>query len=384
MLPRRFGPGEDMTEENTTDPVLTPVRAGHEFDQAALLRFLSENAEGFGDDLEVLQFEGGQSNPTFLLKSAGREYVLRKQPPGELLPSAHQVDREYRVMDALGATDVPVPRMIALCEDPAVLGTKFYVMEKVDGRVLTDLQLPDESKEERRAIYLDLVSVLAKLHAVAPAAVGLDSFGKPGNYYARQISRWSRQYEASKTEDIEAMDRLLAWLPDRIPESDETGVVHGDYRLGNVILHPTEPRIVAVLDWELSTLGHPLADLGYLCMDYHSPGYEGQGLGSLPSLTEHGIPTEAEMLERYLRRDGPRRHRELALLSRVQPVPLRGDHPGRLQARPRRQRVERQGPRIQGGLPHAQRTRLVPRGRSRPRLNLNIGPGSSSHEAPRQ
>lgn len=304
MLPRRFGPGDDMTEENTTDPVLTPVRAGHEFDQAALLRFLSEHAEGFGDDLEVLQFEGGQSNPTFLLKSAGREYVLRKQPPGDLLPSAHQVDREYRVMDALGATDVPVPRMIALCEDPAVLGTKFYVMEKVDGRVLTDLQLPDESKEERRAIYLDLVSVLAKLHAVDPAAVGLDSFGRPGNYYARQISRWSRQYEASKTEDIEAMDRLLAWLPDRIPESDESGVVHGDYRLGNVILHPTEPRIVAVLDWELSTLGHPLADLGYLCMDYHSPGYEGQGLGSLPSLTEHGIPTEAEMLERYCAETG--------------------------------------------------------------------------------
>lgn len=280
-------------------PVLTPVRPGHEFDQEALRRFLAERADGFDGEIAVRQFEGGQSNPTFLIESGGREYVLRKQPPGELLPSAHQVDREYRVMDALGATDVPVPKMIAACDDTEILGTKFYVMEKVEGRVLTDLQLPDESKADRRAIYLDLVSVLAKLHKVDHEAVGLGDFGRPGNYYTRQISRWSRQYEASKTEEIEAMNRLLEWLPKQIPDTDETRIVHGDYRLGNVILHPTEPRIVAVLDWELCTLGHPLADLGYLCMDYHSPGYEGQGLGSLPSLTEHGIPTEQEMLDAY-------------------------------------------------------------------------------------
>ena len=296
-----------MTEQNATDPVLTPVRPGHEFDQEALRAFLAERADGFEGPLEVLQFEGGQSNPTFLLRAHGGEYVLRKQPPGELLPSAHQVDREYRVMDALGPTDVPVPRMVALCEDPEVIGTKFYVMEKIEGRVLTDLQLPEESRADRRAIYLDLVSVLAKLHRVDPGAVGLGAFGRPGNYYARQISRWSRQYEASKTEEIEAMDRLLAWLPDRIPASDETGIVHGDYRLGNVILHPEEPRIVAVLDWELSTLGHPLADLGYLCMDYHSPGYDGQGLGNLPSLADHGIPTEKEMLARYCEETGRER-----------------------------------------------------------------------------
>ena len=285
--------------DNDSAPVLTPVREGHEFDETALLAFLRERADGFDDGVEVLQFEGGQSNPTFLLRTASRDFVLRKQPPGELLPSAHQVDREYRVMAALGATDVPVPEMIASCEDTDVIGTKFYVMEKVEGRVLTDLQLPDESKADRRAIYLDLVRVMAKLHAVDPQAVGLGDFGRPGNYYARQISRWSRQYEASKTEQIEAMDRLLAWLPDRIPESDETTIVHGDYRLGNVMLHPEEPRIVAVLDWELCTLGHPLADLGYLCMDYHSPGYEGQGLGSLPSLAEHGIPEESEMVAHY-------------------------------------------------------------------------------------
>lgn len=279
-------------------PVLTPVRPGHEFDEAALARFLAERAEGFDGALTVRQFEGGQSNPTFLLEAGGREYVLRKQPPGELLPSAHQVDREYRVMHALADTDVPVPRMVALCEDPAVIGTKFYVMEKIEGRVLTDLLLPELAKEDRRAVYLDLVSVLAKLHSVDPQAVGLGDFGRPGNYYARQISRWSRQYEASRTEHIEAMERLLAWLPERIPESDETTIAHGDYRLGNVMLHPTEPRIVAVLDWELCTLGHPLADLGYLCMDYHSPGYDGQGLGSA-DLAALGIPSEQEMLERY-------------------------------------------------------------------------------------
>ncbi|HSG87899.1 MAG TPA: phosphotransferase family protein [Pseudomonadales bacterium] len=282
----------------TDTTVLTAVRPGHEFDVEALQRFLRSETGGFEGPLAVRQFEGGQSNPTFLLACDGREYVLRKQPPGELLPSAHQVDREYRVMKALGDTDVPVPKMIAACEDTSIIGTKFYVMEKVEGRVLTDLLLTDQPKADRRAIYLDLVSVLAKLHAVDPEAVGLGDFGRPGNYYTRQISRWSRQYEASKTEDLEAMNKLMAWLPDRIPESDESGIVHGDYRLGNVILHPTEPRIVAVLDWELCTLGHPLADLGYLCMDYHSPGYDGQGLG-VADLDALGIPTEDEMLARY-------------------------------------------------------------------------------------
>ena len=288
----------------TDAPVLTPIRPGHEFDQNALKAFLQSQAEGFDGPLELLQFEGGQSNPTFLLRTDSGEYVLRKQPPGALLPSAHQVDREYRVMKALGATDVPVPRMIALENEGTVIGTRFYVMEKVEGRVLTDLQLPGLTPADRRAVYLDLASVLAKLHGVEPEAQGLGDYGRPGNYYTRQISRWSRQYEASKTEAIDAMDKLMAWLPEHIPETDETRIVHGDYRLGNVMLHPTEPKIVAVLDWELSTLGHPLADLGYLCMDYHSPGYDGQGLGAIEDLTAHGIPTEAEMLAHYCQATG--------------------------------------------------------------------------------
>ena len=288
----------------TDSTVLTDVRPGHEFDRQALLDFLRKETGAFAGDLEVRQFEGGQSNPTFLLKCDGREYVLRKQPPGDLLPSAHQVDREYRVMHALADTDVPVPRMVALCEDTEVLGTKFYVMEKVEGRVYTDLQLPDLSKVDRTAVYLDLVAVMAKLHKVDHEAVGLGDFGKPGNYYTRQISRWSRQYEASKTEDLPAMDRLMEWLPKHIPDSDETCIAHGDYRLGNVMLHPTEPRIVAVLDWELCTLGHPLADLGYLCMDYHSPGYEGEGLGALDDLEAHGIPDEQQILDHYCAETG--------------------------------------------------------------------------------
>ncbi len=282
----------------TETAVITAVRPGHEFDEAALARYLEPMIPGITDGLEVRQFEGGQSNPTFVLQVGERAFVLRKQPPGELLPSAHQVDREYRVMDALYGTGVPVPKMIVSCEDTDVIGTKFYVMEKVDGRVYSELLLPELSREDRRATYLDLIRVLAELHKVNPEKVGLGEFGRPGNYYTRQISRWSRQYEASKTEDLPAMDKLMAWLPERIPESDESCVVHGDYRLGNVMLHPTEPRVVAVLDWELSTLGHPLADLGYLCMDYHSPGYEGQGLGNA-DLEQLGIPDEQEMVAHY-------------------------------------------------------------------------------------
>jgi len=277
---------------------LTPVRKAHRFDEAALDRYLRAHVAGYTGGLEVRQFEGGQSNPTFALRSGARELVLRKQPPGHLLPSAHQVDREYRVMHALRDTDVPVPRMYALCEDPSVIGTKFYVMEKVQGRVFTDLMLPGFTNDQRRALYRDLTRVLAALHSVDPVAVGLADFGRPGNYYERQISRWSKQYVASKTEEIEAMDRLMEWLPAHIPKSEETVIVHGDYRLGNVLLHPSEPRIVAVLDWELSTLGHPLADLGYVCMDYHADSYTTAGL-SRPDLADFGIPSEQEFVADY-------------------------------------------------------------------------------------
>ena len=281
-------------------PELTPVRPTHRFDERALERFLRASLPGFParEPLTVRQFEGGQSNPTFLLECGGQEYVLRKQPPGDLLPSAHQVDREHRVMEALEATAVPVPRMRLLCEDPGVIGTKFYVMEKVEGRVFANPLMPGASPAERAAVYRHLADVLAALHAVPPEEVGLGAFGRPGNYYERQISRWSKQYVASRTEDVPAMDALMEWLPRHIPAAAETVVVHGDYRLGNAIVHPREPRIVAVLDWELSTLGHPLADLGYVCQTYYADEDDQHGLNR-PNLHELGIPTEEEFVARY-------------------------------------------------------------------------------------
>ncbi len=286
-----------------SDVALTPVREAHRFDEAALAAYLEANVAGFSGPLTVRQFEGGQSNPTFQLETPSRHYVMRKQPPGELLPSAHQVDREYRVMKALADTDVPVPEMFCLCEDKAVIGTKFYVMERVEGRVFTELLLPTLTPEERRSIYLDMARVLAALHAVDVEAVGLAEFGRPGNYYERQVGRWSKQYVASKTDEIEAMENLMAWLPENMPEQKKTVVVHGDFRLGNMLIHPTEPRIAAVLDWELSTLGDGLADLGYLCQDYHGDSYFTEGLASadLPSL---GIPTEEEFVAEYCRHAG--------------------------------------------------------------------------------
>ena len=286
-----------------SDVEITTVREAHRFDEARLDAYLAEHVEGYAGPLTVKQFEGGQSNPTFQLITPSRTYVMRKQPPGELLPSAHQVDREYRVMHALWDTDVPVPKMYCLCEDTNVLGTKFYVMEMVDGRLFTDTHLPALSNEERRAIYLDLARVMALLHNVDPEAVGLGEFGRPGNYYERQIGRWSKQYVASKTEELPAMDRLMAWLPDNIPPQGKTVVVHGDYRLGNVLIHPTEPRIVAVLDWELSTLGDALADLGYLCQEYHGESYEDEGLVNV-DFEATGIPTEAEFVAEYCKHAG--------------------------------------------------------------------------------
>lgn len=281
-----------------SDVEITGVRDGHAFDEDALHAYLLEHVDGYAGPLTVRQFEGGQSNPTFQLVTPRRTYVLRKQPPGELLPSAHQVDREYRVMHALWDTPVPVPQMFCLCEDPAVIGTKFYVMEMVEGRLFTETVLPSLTPAERRAIYLDLARVMALLHSVDVDAVGLREFGRPGNYYERQIGRWTKQYVASKTEEIEAMDRLMAWLPDNIPAETSTVIVHGDYRLGNVLIHPTEPRIVAVLDWELSTLGDPLADLGYLCQEYHGESYEDAGLTNVDFETS-GLPTEDQFVATY-------------------------------------------------------------------------------------
>jgi len=250
----------------------------------------------------VRQFLGGQSNPTYHLRAGSGDYVLRRKPPGKLLPSAHAVEREFRVIAALHGTPVPVPEALVLCEDPAVVGTPFYVMRYVAGRVLADLSLPGLTPAERRTLWGDAVSVLARLHQVDWRELGLADFGRAGNYYARQLHRWVGQYRASETETIPAMERLIEWLPAHAPMDDTTTIVHGDFRIGNSVVHPTEPRILAVLDWELSTLGHPLGDLGYLCTPFRMPpGIDGfRGL----DLATHGIPTEAEVVARYCRLTG--------------------------------------------------------------------------------
>lgn len=287
----------------------TAVRQGHEIDPGRLGRYLAAHLEGFQSPLDIRQFEGGQSNPTYFLRTPGRDYVLRKQPPGQLLPSAHQVDREYRVMTALRDSGIPVPRTRLLCTDTAVIGTTFFVMECVDGRVFRQPFLPGVAPDVRAAMYDDMAGVLARLHGVDAAAVGLADYGRPGNYYARQISRWSQQYVAAKTGEIPAMDRLMEWLPANIPPGDDTAIVHGDYRVENLIFHPTEPRIVAIVDWELSTLGHPLADLAYNCLTYHlAPEALGRVSESAAAPAEaddrRGIPGEADYVAAYCRRTG--------------------------------------------------------------------------------
>lgn len=280
----------------------TGVRSGHELDIAALEHYLARHVAGFKGPLEIRQFEGGQSNPTYLVRTGERDYVLRKKPPGQLLPSAHAVDREHRVMKAL-AGNVPVPPMLAMCDDASVIGTPFFIMGCVDGRVFRQPHIPGVSATERAAMYADMAAVLARLHRVDAGAVGLADYGKPGNYYARQIGRWSQQYVAAKTDELTEMDRLMAWLPSNIPAGDETAIVHGDYRVENLIFHPTEPRIVAVVDWELSTLGHPLADLAYNCLTYHLPP-EALGRSETVDQDRGGMPDEASYIAAYLRHTG--------------------------------------------------------------------------------
>jgi aminoglycoside phosphotransferase (APT) family kinase protein len=281
---------------------LTPVRESHRLDESALVAYLHQHLPGFRGPLTVLQFEGGQSNPTYLLRAASGDLVLRKKPPGRLLPSAHQVEREYRVLTALQESGVPVPPTHLACQDDSVIGTPFFVMGCVPGRVFRSPRLPALAPDDRRALYADMVAVLARLHSVEVRAAGLADFGRTGNYFERQIARWSQQYLAAKTDEIAAMDRLMTWLPAHVPAGDETAIVHGDYRVENVIVHPTAPRIVAVVDWELSTLGHPLADLAYNCLSYHlEPGLLG------PAETEgdwSGIPDEAEHVAAYCRLTG--------------------------------------------------------------------------------
>ena len=273
-----------------------PVADSHKFDESRLDAWMKTNVEGYRGPLEVRQFKGGQSNPTYQLVTPNKKYVMRRKPPGKLLPSAHAVDREYRVITALYPTNFPVARSYGLCTDDAVIGTMFYVMDMVEGRILWDQTLPQYQPAERHAIFMAKLKTLADLHNTDYQAIGLADYGRPGNYFARQIDRWTKQYKASETTRIETIDRLIEWLPKTVPDDDRTSIVHGDYRLDNMVLHATEPRVIAVLDWELGTLGNPLADFTYLLTNWVNG-----SIGAIPDQNAHGIPTIEEYTAEYCR-----------------------------------------------------------------------------------
>lgn len=281
--------------------------SAQELDTTLLQGYLEDHIPGFSGKIEAEKFPGGQSNPTFKLTAGGTRYVLRRKPPGELLASAHAVDREFKVISALRDTDVPVADAYCLCEDESIVGSMFYVMECLDGRVFWDPTLPElSSNAERTAIYDDMNRVLAAMHSVDIDAVGLSDFGRPGNYYERQVSRWTKQYRASETDLEPAMEALIEWLPVNMPPDDGVvSLVHGDYRLDNLMFHPTEPRIIGVLDWELSTLGHPLADLSYQCMAWMLP-RTSEGIAGLGDIDRKalGLPSEEEYIQQYCQRTG--------------------------------------------------------------------------------
>mgnify|MGYP001161413800 CR=1 FL=1 len=276
----------------------------HALDLDALAAYLAGHLDGLTPPLTARQFAGGMSNPTYeLTDAAGRRFVLRKKPPGDLLPSAHAVDREFRIMSALRGTGVPVADALVLCMDEAVLGQAFYVMAHVDGRVFRELWLPDMAPAERAAVYDSMNEALAGLHRVDWRAAGLADFGREGGYAARQVKRWTGQYQASATDDLTAMNNLIEWLPENVPQDAETTIAHGDFRLENMIFHPTEPRVLAVVDWELSTLGDPLADLAYNCLPWHMPDKRrGDLRANDPGVT--GIPSEQDYLAAYAKRTG--------------------------------------------------------------------------------
>ena len=286
----------------TTDTIA--VLPQHRFDENRLAQYLQTQVEGFTTPLIVTQTQGGMSNPTFILTDgAGQHYVMRKKPPGKLLPSAHAVDREFRVISALAGTGVPVAKAHVVCQDSSIIGTDFYIMDFVDGRVFRLQTLPDLPPTERRQIYEGMIDTLVKLHAVDFRAIGLEDYGRVGGYLARQGSRWSQQYEASKTDDLPTMDNLIKWLPNHIPDDSETTIAHGDFRLENLIFHPTEPRVLAVIDWELSTLGSPLSDLAYNCIPYYLADPTRGDITNLDSATS-GIPSEQEQVARYAAQSG--------------------------------------------------------------------------------
>jgi aminoglycoside phosphotransferase (APT) family kinase protein len=287
----------------TNDPMATiPVREAHAMDVARLARWLDERLPG-ADSLTVEQFRGGQSNPTYLLSTAAGRYVLRRKPPGALLPSAHAVDREFRVLNALADSDVPVPRALCYCEDASVAGTPFYLMEYVEGRIFWNPALPGLCSHERAAVYEEMNRVIAAIHAVDPDAAGLADFGRRENYVGRQIERWSKQYRASELEHIESMENLIDWLPRHVPPDEPARITHGDFRIDNLIFDPRELRIRAVIDWELATLGNAFSDFAYNCMPYRMPEAIRKGLAGL-DLAQLGIPSERDYIERYLARTG--------------------------------------------------------------------------------
>ena len=272
------------------------VADSHKFDQSHLEAWMRDNVEGYAGPLEVRQFKGGQSNPTYQLVTPSKKYVMRRKPPGKLLPSAHAVDREYRVISALYPTGFPAPRTYGLCQDESVIGTMFYVMDMVEGRIFWDQSLPQYQPAERHAIHMAALKTLADLHNTDYRAIGLEDFGRQGNYMLRQIDRWTKQYKASETQHIDTVERLIEWLPRTCPEDNQTSIVHADYRLDNMIIHPTEPRVVAVLDWELSTIGNPLADFTNLLMQWVNG-----SIAALPDLETRGIPTMDEYVAEYCR-----------------------------------------------------------------------------------
>lgn len=281
------------------------VRATHQFDTHRLDGYMSGSVAGYNGPLTVRQFQGGQSNPTYLLETPGQNYVLRRKPPGQLLKSAHAVDREFRVMSALHDAGFPVPCPITLCNDEDVIGTMFYIMEHVAGRVFLDCRMPDLDPAERAAIFDSANETLAKLHSISPDSIGLGDYGRPGNYFARQVSRWSKQYALSRTVDIPEMDRLIDWLPTALPDEQAPTIVHGDYSFHNLLIHPDEPRVVAVLDWELSTLGDPVADLMYHGMEWYRPhGVDARGTLEGEDLEGLGVPSLDAYVARYCERLG--------------------------------------------------------------------------------
>ena len=282
-------------------------------DAARLQAYLQSRLPDLRGPLAVRQFKGGQSNPTYLIETPGQRYVLRRKPPGKLLPSAHAVDREFRVIGALHAQGFPVAAPVIYCDDPDVAGTPFYLMDHVEGRVIWEPHMPDAGRSERAAVYDAMNATLARLHSFDPAALGLADFGRGDNYVARQVERWSKQYRASETDSIEEMERLIAWLPSHLPPAAPVRIVHGDYRLDNIILSAAEPKVLAVLDWELSTLGDPLADLAYHLMQWDMPPSEtGAGVGTLlgHDLAGLGIPARSDYVNAYVARTGldPRPH----------------------------------------------------------------------------